>query len=154
MVVKEAINPGGKRALQTERMKLEEVGNHDNIVKLLAVVDSEEEDANQYPARALVLEFVDGGDLNFIISRYPRGMRWFMRGLPLLNQVASALVYLHNSTQLQHRDLDPSNLLIDESLRCCKLTDLGFATKSSNTSQQQTAVGKACASIPSMCHAL
>jgi serine/threonine-protein kinase len=76
----------------------------------------------------LEMEFVDGQSLE---ERVRAGALSAAEALPLLRQVADALVYLH-ARGVRHRDVKPSNLLVQagEGGPRVKLVDFGIATES------------------------
>ncbi len=101
--------------------------NHSNIVQVL--------DLGQSKGRYfLVLEFVDGWDLNHVLARLKAA------GVPLppelalyiVAEVCRALAYAHAKTRdgqhlgIVHRDVSPQNVLISEQGEV-KLTDFGIA---------------------------
>ncbi|MDP2312095.1 MAG: serine/threonine-protein kinase [Pseudomonadota bacterium] len=73
----------------------------------------------------LEMEYIDGINLE---ARAQDGALSAVDALPLLKQVADALAYLH-ARGIRHRDVKPSNLLIQPSGRV-KLVDFGIATES------------------------
>jgi serine/threonine protein kinase len=101
--------------------------NHSNIVQVL--------DLGQSKGRYfLVLELVDGWDLNRIISRM-RGTQHPLApelALYIVAEVCRALSYAHAQTRggeplcIVHRDVSPHNVLISEQGEV-KLTDFGIA---------------------------
>ncbi|MFN7144929.1 MAG: serine/threonine-protein kinase [Myxococcota bacterium] len=91
--------------------------DHPNIVKVRNVrMDG--------PKPYLEMEFVDGIDLE---RRLRRGPIALPDALPLFEQVADALAYLHRQG-VRHRDVKPGNIVLrdDGSL---KLVDFGIATE-------------------------
>jgi len=66
-------------------------------------------------------------------------------------QLCSALRYLHNDVHILHRDIAPSNILIDENFTV-KLTDFGLATKwgTQSASMNKSFVGTILYSCPEM----
>lgn len=91
--------------------------DHPNIVKVRNV---RMDGATPY----LEMEFVDGIDLE---RRLQRGPIALPDALPLFEQVADALAYLHRQG-VRHRDVKPGNIVLrkDGSL---KLVDFGIATE-------------------------
>ncbi|XP_062088987.1 L-type lectin-domain containing receptor kinase S.4-like [Humulus lupulus] len=78
----------------------------------------------------LVYDYVPNGSLNKLLfdnENQKKKLSWEER-YKILNDVAQALLYLHEECQqmVVHRDLKPSNILIDEGLNA-KLGDFGLA---------------------------
>lgn len=90
--------------------------NHANITKLHSYFEAE----GRY---CLVTEYVPGGSLRDLVKRV--GPIPEKRALPILRQIASALAYAH-SMGIIHRDVKPSNILIDE-FDQVKVMDFGIA---------------------------
>jgi serine/threonine protein kinase len=92
---------------------------HENVVRLYELF---EEDGAQY----IVMEFVDGGDLNVMTRTHPGA--WPLEvALNLLVGIASGLAAAH-AHGIVHRDVKPSNVLISRQ-GCPKLTDFGLALR-------------------------
>jgi serine/threonine protein kinase len=79
---------------------------HPNIVETLDVLQTPR-------GLALVMEYVAGGSLSVLLSRYSQESRQFELplGLSLLRQAADALVYAHGKGMI-HGDIKPDNLLL------------------------------------------
>ncbi len=91
--------------------------DHPNIVKVL--------DHLQFPGGiALVLEYVEGRDLEQMIGREV-GPIPYERALPLFRQLLGAVTYAHKRG-IVHRDLKPSNVLVTKDNQI-KVTDFGIA---------------------------
>ncbi len=101
--------------------------NHPHVVAVFnLVVDAD--------ARWLVMEYVDGTTLAQLVRR--EGKLSPDDAAPLLWQVADALVAAH-SAGIVHRDVKPSNILVDRSRRV-KLFDFGIARIAADPSLTQT----------------
>lgn len=78
----------------------------------------------------LVYEFMENGSLEdcLLKKRKSPPLPWFVRSR-IAWEVASALVYLHNSKPkpIIHRDLKPANILLDHNL-VSKIGDVGLST--------------------------
>jgi serine/threonine protein kinase len=105
---------------------------HPNIVQIFDYEATE--DANY-----MVMEFVDGGTLQDRMSHLVKEGKFLPvpELLSILNQVAAALDYAHGRGVL-HRDVKPSNILLDTSGNAF-LTDFGIARILSGS--QVTATG-------------
>ena len=90
--------------------------NHPNIVRAF---DVDQEGTNHY----LVMEFVDGTDLQAIVSR--SGPLPYETAANYTRQAAEGLAVAHASG-LIHRDIKPANLLVDK-VGVVKILDMGLA---------------------------
>lgn len=103
--------------------------NHPHVVAVFNfVVDADTAD------RWLVMEYVDGMTLGQLVKE--RGKLSPEDAAPLLWQAADALVAAH-SAGIVHRDVKPSNILVDADQRV-KLTDFGIARIATDPSLTQT----------------
>jgi eukaryotic-like serine/threonine-protein kinase len=103
--------------------------NHPHVVAIFdVVVDSDSE------TRWLVMEYVDGATLGQLVRQ--QGKLSPDDAAPLLWQAADALVAAH-SAGIAHRDVKPSNILVDHSGKV-KLTDFGIARIANDPSLTQT----------------
>ncbi len=107
---------------------------HPHIVQ---VYDFDIEDGLTY----MVMEFVGGGTLKSRLEALHRKVEHLALGetARIFRQIAEALEYAHQKEML-HRDVKPSNVLLDESGRAF-LTDFGIARILSSGGTQFTATG-------------
>ena len=105
--------------------------NHENVVKALESFETRNE-------MVLVTEFIDGGNLAFLMSKFPTGL-----DPPLVKNLTvdllCALHYLHRQ-RILHRDLKPQNVLIEKASGKAKLADFGFARNLSLNTQVLTSI--------------
>ncbi|CAM6024276.1 unnamed protein product [Sphagnum compactum] len=99
-----------------EVMFLQEMNDHDNIIKLLNVLKAEN-DRDLY----LVFEYMET-DLHAVIRA---NILEEVHKQFIMYQLFKALKYMH-SAELIHRDIKPSNLLLDSECQV-KLADFGLA---------------------------
>jgi serine/threonine protein kinase, bacterial len=104
-----------RRLFATEAETLEKLGHHEQIPRLLAYFEENEE-------FFLVQELVDGHPL---ISELHPGKQWAENQIyPLLWEVLNVLVFVHGNNVI-HRDIKPENLLRRHSDRRFVLVDFG-----------------------------
>lgn len=85
--------------------------------------------------RALIFEYLPGGNLQQRLSdKNPDVLEWSER-LQIAFDVANGLEYLHNGCKpaIIHRDLKPPNILLDENTRA-KISDFGLSRAFANDS--------------------
>lgn len=104
-----------RRLFTSEAETLEQLGNHDQIPRLLAYF---EEDQEFY----LVQEFIEGHTLS---QELPPGQRWEEgRVIELLQEVLTILDFVHHHGVI-HRDIKPDNLIRRKSDHKLVLVDFG-----------------------------
>ncbi len=103
--------------------------NHPHVVAIFDVVVDSDSDS-----RWLVMEYVEGSTLSQLVRQ--QGKLSPDDAAPLIWQAADALVAAH-SAGIAHRDVKPSNILVDRSGKV-KLTDFGIARIASDPSLTQT----------------
>src|SRR5574341_655571 len=114
--------------------------NHPNIVKMLAAVEESGE-------HFLVMEFVEGGDLNRLLQEQPRLP--LNRALRIALELADALARAHH-LHIIHRDLKPANVLIAQD-GTPRLTDFGVAHFGGEQGVEDTVVGTYAYLAPEAC---
>jgi serine/threonine protein kinase len=90
---------------------------HPNIVRCLEPV--KEVDGVYY----LVMEYVEGRDLGFLVEK--RGVFTVEQAIACLLQAAKGLQFAHSS-QIIHRDIKPANLILDRTNKV-RILDFGLA---------------------------
>lgn len=103
--------------------------NHPHVVAVFNLVIDTDTDSQW-----LVMEYVEGTNLAQLVKE--QGRLSPDDAAPLLWQAADALVAAHRAG-IVHRDVKPSNILVDRSGRV-KLTDFGIARVSADPSLTQT----------------
>lgn len=114
--------------------------NHENIVKCHYSFN-ELSPVSGHNYLVLVLEYVDGGDL----EKWIQGRTIHYTLVPeheiwsIFSQIASAVAYIH-AKRIIHRDLKPPNVLLTMDCRV-KLTDFGLSRVQDTRSRAQTVCG-------------
>ncbi|MEG4318496.1 MULTISPECIES: AAA family ATPase [unclassified Microcoleus] len=92
--------------------------NHPQIIKFLSI-------ENFHHRIALLLEDIGGKSLNLFLRAKKLDIYQF---LSVAIQVTQALDYLHQN-QIVHKDIKPSNIIINPQTNIVKLTDFGIASR-------------------------
>ena len=103
---------------------------HRNILHLKELIQTE--DGPPF----LVMEYIEGTDLNQMRQQFPYGILPWPNIQHCLIQLCDALEHAHDN-KIAHRDIKPSNLLINEKGEL-KLADFGIAATISNTAHTMT----------------
>eukprot|EP01117_Protostelium_nocturnum_P008211 TRINITY_DN292_c0_g3_i1.p1 TRINITY_DN292_c0_g3~~TRINITY_DN292_c0_g3_i1.p1 ORF type:complete len:332 (-),score=94.76 TRINITY_DN292_c0_g3_i1:38-1033(-) len=97
--------------------------SHPNIVKLLKVIESPE---NEFTC--LVFEYVSGGDLLDYVMNQKEGKLDELKSAKLFSQIVSSVQYLHDKG-IAHRDLKLENIMVDPEGNVAKLIDFGLSKR-------------------------
>ncbi|XP_043690498.1 probable LRR receptor-like serine/threonine-protein kinase At3g47570 [Telopea speciosissima] len=119
---------------------------HRNLVKILTSCSSVDFEGNDF--KALVYEFMPGGNLDRWLHPHANGIQDLQRPLKLIKRlniaidIATTLDYLHHHCHMQiiHCDIKPSNILLDDDLTA-HLGDFGISrilSKVTGRTQNQT----------------
>jgi serine/threonine protein kinase len=124
-----------RRLFATEAEILEQLGNHDQVPRLLAYF---EQDHEFY----LVQEFIDGHPLSFEL---PQGQTWSEeRVIVLLQEILCVLAFIHEQNVI-HRDIKPDNIIRRQ--RDQRLVLIDFGAVKQVRLQQPTIVGQASVTV-------
>uniref|UniRef100_A0ACD5ZZY5 Uncharacterized protein n=1 Tax=Avena sativa TaxID=4498 RepID=A0ACD5ZZY5_AVESA len=110
--------------------------NHQNIVQFLGYCASTDHTAIQIQGsianiyaevreRLLCFEYISNGSLQHRITDELRGLEWNSR-YEIIKGICNGLNYLHNTKNIYHMDLKPSNILLDSQM-VPKITDFGLS---------------------------
>ena len=103
--------------------------DHPNIVR---AYDVDKEVKGNKEIHYLVMEFVDGQDVQALVSE--RGGLDYITAADYVRQAANGLAHAHEKS-LVHRDIKPANLIVDTK-GVVKILDLGLARLTHDDSQQ------------------
>lgn len=97
----------------------------------------------------IVMELVEGQSLlHYLNSLAKKGqLMTEVKIWPIFIQICQAVYYMHNEKFVTHRDLTPSNVMLNHTLKV-KITDFGLAHKRSAGSLMKSFVGTICYSCP------
>lgn len=125
-----------RRLFQSEAESLEQLGNHNQIPRLLAFFEENQE-------FFLVQEFIEGHPLT---SELPEGQRWSeVQVIQMLKEVLEILVFVHGHGVI-HRDIKPDNLIRRQQDQRLVLLDFG-AVKQIRTQLVTTGQGQISATV-------
>ena len=121
-----------RRLFQSEAETLEKLGNHDQIPRLLAYFEENQE-------FYLVQDFIQG---HLLGAELQPGWRWTESQVcQLLQEVLNILVFVHSQGVI-HRDIKPTNLIRRQQDNRLVLIDFGSVKQA--WTQVVTSVGKTC----------
>jgi serine/threonine protein kinase len=113
--------------------------NHENVVKLYEIFEDE---GNLY----LVMEYMEKGDLLTYIKN--QGTISEEKAIYFMEQLASAVKYLHKDKNVAHRDIKLANILLNSNGKV-KLADFGLSNfYNEHTKTLKTSCGSPCYSAP------
>ncbi|MDF1828133.1 MAG: serine/threonine-protein kinase [Legionellaceae bacterium] len=98
--------------------------SHPHIVRALARYNSPHPDNDV----CLILEYMNGKDLlYYLVAPEQKTMLSLNMRITITQNIIDALIYLHQTMQILHRDIKPDNILLDHHMRA-KLCDFGLST--------------------------
>lgn len=99
----------------------------------------------------LIMENMAGGDLRKALSKSENGeFTWYQKGRTLALDIAKGLHFLHSS-QVTHRDLKTSNILLSRDGHTAKIGDVGLSRSTLTDFQSSLAtVGTFCYAAPEL----
>lgn len=133
---------GGCQVVERFRRELQSIGQlqHPNVV---AALDAGQADGVYY----LAMEYIEGCKLSELVRRGDP-LR-IADACELIRQAATGLEFVH-SRSLVHRDVKPSNLMLDQS-GCVKILDFGLALRAQPICQEElTSAGQMLGTHPYM----
>jgi serine/threonine protein kinase len=124
-----------RRLFATEAETLERLGNHDQIPRLLAYFEHDEE-------FYLVQEFIDGHPLS---AEFHQARHWSEpQVVQLLQEILTVLSFIHNQNVI-HRDIKPDNII--RRSRDNRLVLIDFGAVKQVRMQQLTQMGQASVTV-------
>ncbi|KAL6908106.1 hypothetical protein ACP4OV_002276 [Aristida adscensionis] len=125
----------GKREFENEVQIIPKL-QHANIIKLLGCCIEEDN-------MVVVYEYMPRGNLHYIIHELRAGisLAWTTR-FQIIERIAQGISYLHQHSRVHvvHKDLKPSNILLDSDMTP-RITDFGHAeVLSSDEDEKETAL--------------
>jgi serine/threonine protein kinase len=137
-------SPGVRERFRREAELMFTLGTHPHIVRATDVLEDEE-------LMALVIDYVDGGDLGEALDQRPGGLPW-AEAWRILGPIVSAVAFAHERNVV-HRDLKPENVLLRRDgpwPGVPVVADFGIAKVigSESATRTQARMGTACYGAP------